>query len=461
MSETGFWIFRYAFSIGAEILYAVCLTFFLRPFLVSRGREERKAAVIFLAYLFSSLFCTWIAAPQGTFILILVILLTVFSKALGMERCIAFLLGLFYWNAKVSSGLTAESLYFIVERKLPYHTEPAEAVYLRAAVLLTLLLLTHAVLFAVMLYAFRRQIGKQRLQLHRLEVCYISLLPMAGILFGQVISVLLYELKDGEQLQLYERHPVLLAVVPLLAMLFYMGALLTIIFQQKMALLQEEQAASFMERQQVMAIRERIHEAEQFYSCIRQLKHEMRGHMTNMKGMVRGGKYDSLEAYISRLDESMGDLEMTLQTGNPVTDVIVNDKRRQCQDRAVRFLVDFHYPQDGHYDAFDLGIVLQNLLQNALEASERTAQEERFISLVGKRKGRFFLVEVQNSFAGEIIFGEDGLPVTTKKTDTSMHGIGLANVRRIVGKYMGEMEIHVEGRIFKITAMVQEISHIE
>ena len=82
----------------------------------------------------------------------------------------------------------------------------------------------------------------------------------------------------------------------------------------------------------------------------------------------------------------------------------------------------------GAYDAFDAGIILQNFLQNAVGVCEKTSDGERFIVLTGKRKGRFFLMEVKNSFAGEVIFGQDGLPVTTKQGDASMHGIDLANV---------------------------------
>jgi len=83
----------------------------------------------------------------------------------------------------------------------------------------------------VMLVALQRQMRKQRFPLHRRELCYISLVPTAGILFGQVISKLLIEVKDGVLFQLYERHPAFLAVVPVLALLFYAGAYLTIAFQ--------------------------------------------------------------------------------------------------------------------------------------------------------------------------------------------------------------------------------------
>lgn len=459
MSETGFQIFHQAYAVGAELLYALCLTLFLCPFLGEREHRRKKGAAVFCVYLLTSLFLSRIDAPQGSFILVLLLFLTAASKALELGKHMAFLLGLLYWNAKISSGLMAESLFFIGEELVPAPTDPPEAVYLRTAVLLTLLLLSHLVLFIIMLYALLRRIKRRTpVPSGLLELCYMSLIPAAGILFGQMIAGLLYEIKDGQLLQLYERHPVFLAVVPLLALLFYTGGYLTILFQQEMAVLREEQAAAFVERRQVQAIRARIQEAEQFYSRIRRIRHETRGHLNNLKGMLHNGEYACAEDYIFRMDESMGGFELTLRTGNPVTDVIVNDKRQQCEDQGIPFRTDFHYPDSGSFDAFDVGIVLQNLLQNALEACEKISEGERFISLAGRRKGRFLLIEVKNSFAGDLVFGADGLPVTDKKTDVSMHGIGLSSVRRIAEKYMGEMEVCPESQIFRVTVMVQEKS---
>ena len=459
MSETGFRIFNQAFSAGAELTYAALLTAFFRPF-VPQDKRRCGLLLVFFVYILFEIVCNRAALPQGSFGLILMAMLLVVSRWIGLEKPSVFLLTLLYFNARISSGLMVQSLYFIVERSVPYRLEPPEAVFLRAALLVMLFLLSHASMLAVMLYALQHQMRKQRMTLHRRELCYLALVPTAGILFGQVISRLLVEFKDGVLLQLYERHPAFLAVIPVLALLFYAGAYLTIAFQQGMAALREEQAAHYMEYQQTQAIRARIHEAEQFYTRIRGLKHEMRGHLTNIKGLARSGEYESLEDYIAKMDESMSGFELTLQTGNPVTDVIVNDIRRRSLDLGIRFQVEFHYPDPGAYDAFDVGIILQNLLQNAVEACEKVNEGERFIVLTGKRKGRFFLIEVKNSFAGEVVFGQDGLPVTTKQEDVPMHGIGLANVRREAEKYMGELELKAVQQEFSATVLLQERSSL-
>ena len=459
MSETGFRIFNSVFSAGAELIYAVLLTAFFQPF-VPQDKQRRRLLLVFFAYILFEIVCNRAALPQGSFGLILMAILLVVSKWIGLEKPSVFLLTLLYFNARISSGLMVQSLYFIVERSVPYRLEPPEAVFLRAALLVMLFLLSHASMLAVMLYALQLQMRKQKMTLHRRELCYLSLVPTAGILFGQVISRLLVEFKDGVLLQLYERHPAFLAVIPVLALLFYAGVYLTIAFQQGMAALREEQATHYMEYQQTQAIRARIHEAEQFYARIRGLKHEMRGHLTNIKGLAQSGEYASLEDYISKMDESMSGFALTLQTGNPVADVIVNDIRRQSLDLGIRFQVEFHYPDPRAYDAFDVGIILQNLLQNAVEACEKVGEDERFIVLTGTRKGRFFLIEVKNSFADEVVFGQDGLPVTTKQEDASMHGIGLANVRREAEKYMGELELKAVQQEFFATVLLQERSSL-
>ena len=461
MNEPGFQIFARIYPVAEELLYAACLALFFRPFMPEMGRWRRLLLII-AADLLAFLLCISVTVPQGTFSLLLTALMIAlsFSGLLALEKRAVFLLALLYWNVKNSSALIVVSLDTVATRLWIAPANDPAAIYLRSAVLLTLLLLSHAVLLYAMLYAIRRRLSRRPLPLDIREMCYLSLIPAAGILFGQMIASLLFEMKDGVLLQLYERHPAFLAVVPALALLLYAGTYLTIAFQQGMAALREEQATHYMEYQQTQAIRARIRETEQFYTRIRQLKHEMRGHMTNIKGLAQSGEYASLKDYITRMDESMSGFELTLQTGNPVTDVIVNDIRRRSLDLGIRFQADFQYPAQGTYDAFDVGVILQNLLQNALEACEKVSNDERSIVLTGRKKGRFFLIEVQNSFVGEVVFGQDGLPVTTKKEDIPMHGLGLSNVRREAEKYMGELELKTDRREFSATVLLQERSNV-
>lgn len=452
MSESSFRLFNAAFPIGAELLYAACLALFLRPFL--GARQGRKAAALFSAHIALSLAWEYLPAFQGSFSLLVTGLLAAAAKPLGIRRAWALLLGLLFWNAKIASALTAESLYFLAGRLFPQPSGPD--VYLRAALLLTLLAVCQGLVLGPMLAILGRQLKKRPLALHPKELCSLCLTPGAGILFGQVMASLLIEVKDGILLELYERHPAFLAVVPALALLFYTGSCLTISFQQGLDALREERERFFVERQQTRAIQERIQEVERLCAQVQGFKHELRGHLSNLKGLAAAGEYHSLDGYLTKMDSSIQGFALSLHTGNPVSDVIISGAQRRAQQLGVRFQADFRYPPTGGYEPFEVGIILQNLLQNALEACEAAKEEGLFITLAGKQRGRFFLIEVRNSFQGQVIFRPDGLPATRKTEDAPLHGIGLANVRREAEKYLGDVEIQAEGREFSVTVLLQE-----
>ena len=91
------------------------------------------------------------------------------------------------------------------------------------------------------------------------------------------------------------------------------------------------------------------------------------------------------------------------------------------------------------------------------EACEKMNTGERYITLSGKQKRKFFLIEVRNSFDGEIKFDSNtNLPVSDKEKDISLHGIGLSNVKREVEKYMGDLDIKVKKNEFSVTILLQE-----
>ncbi len=460
MSENEFLIFHKLFRIGIALLHTVSFTLFMKSFLTGRKHLYRKLLLVFSLYLVSWLLSSQITALQSVFTLLFTVLLLAVSKTLELRSAFAFLLAILYCSVRVSSGLMAESLYYTVKKLFPFHSETPESIYLNSAAETLLFGLSHFILLSVMLYVLCRRLKKRQITPHWRELCYLCLIPSAGILFGQMVSRLLLEVREGIPLLLYERHPAFLIAVPLLALLFYTGALLTVAFWQGADVLRREREEYFVSLRQIQAVQERIQETELFYARLRKMQHEVRGHLNTIKGLSQNGQYSELDQYVARMEESMQSLPLILQTGNAVTDVIVNDKKQQCLARSIDFRADFHYPATGQYDAFDLSIILQNLLQNALEACEHVPEEDRYISLVSRQKGKFFLIEVKNTFCKEIKFEQNGLPETTKTKDKVLHGIGLSNVRREAEKYMGELELRTENHEFYATVLLQERSNL-
>lgn len=457
MSETEFLLFQKIIGVIEIFLYAVCLTAFFYSFMVD-GKERRtsilkKVIIVFITYaaIFSAPISGWLC------MIMVIALLVLALDFLEMDKGASFFFSIIFFCMRTLSGLIAESLSFISSSYLVSGIEEEEIILRNVAVNYVCCLIIRIILCYLMLYFVKKRLEKSKVVLEIQELYYLSILPIIGVLFGNIIFIMLTVIKDSTYFLLYEQYPILVGLVPLICILFYTGIFNSIVSYQEMIKLQEEKKKYFVEEQQVHAIRKRMEEVEQFYNGIRQMKHEMRNHLTNIKGLVESGSYEDVEQYIAKMDESMNVFEITIQTGNAVTDVIVNDKQKVASKQGIQFQSDFSYPASDRYDAYDLGIIINNLLQNALEACVKMKTGERYVTLSGKQKRKFFLIEVRNSFDGEIIFDKStNLPVSTKKKNVSIHGIGLSNVKREVEKYMGDIDMRLKKNEFCVTVLLQE-----
>ena len=291
------------------------------------------------------------------------------------------------------------------------------------------------------------------------DVCLLSVLNFVGSMIAGVVNGLLTVKIDTGFFVLFDEKPDLLWKIPMIAVFIFAGEAALIYFWQKYRVLLAERQKHFVEEQQVKAMKKRLEEAENFYGSIRKVRHEMKNHMANIKGLTEAGEYGEIEEYVRRMDETMQELEYKYVTGNAVTDVIINDKCRRAEKAGIRFDADFRY--GGEIPVFDMGIILNNLLDNAIEACEKLETGKGFVRLSLKRKKQFLILYVENSFDGAVPISKGSpLPPTTKQSILpgiiTEHGIGLENVRDIAERYFGGVNIKVKGDVFHVTVMLQQ-----
>ncbi len=82
-------------------------------------------------------------------------------------------------------------------------------------------------------------------------------------------------------------------------------------------------------------------------------------------------------------------------------------------------------------DEHDFAIVLSNLLENAIEATQEVPAGLRRISIGIRHRARAVVMEVVNPSVKPLVLDEDGLPVTRRKG----HGLGMASLSAFMEKY--------------------------
>ena len=368
-----------------------------------------------------------------------------------------------FYNLHCLSFLIANSIYMkitgVMMKSLDAMQESyMQQVYQCLSVGMAVSALFYMVLYVAMAVIFHSLIKGEAVMAWQ-DIILLSILNFVGSMIANVVNGLLIVRINTDAFVLFDEKPDLLWKIPMIAVLIFAGEAALIYFWQRYRILLAERQKHFVEEQQVKAMRERLEEAENFYGSIRKVRHEMKNHMANIKGLTEAGEYGEIEEYVRRMDETMQELEYKYVTGNAVTDVIINDKCRRAEKAGIRFGADFRY--GGEIPVFDMGIILNNLLDNAIEACEKLETGKGFIRLSLKRKKQFLILYVENSFDGAVPVSKgSSLPPTTKQSILpgiiTEHGIGLENVRDIAERYFGGVNIKVKGDVFHVTVMLQQ-----
>lgn len=182
---------------------------------------------------------------------------------------------------------------------------------------------------------------------------------------------------------------------------------------------------------------------------VKGLRHDIKHHMNEIKLMASQGKNGDIQKYIDSMQEYMSNPEELVKSGNWEVDSILNYMLQQAKTELNSVQVNVELPETLKY-SFDMNVVFGNLLENAIEGARRTKEKQMNVD-ISFQKG-VLRIEIENSYDGKLKQGEDKL--LTTKVDKELHGIGLSNVKKVVEKYQGIMEIYPKKGAFCITVIM-------
>lgn len=227
--------------------------------------------------------------------------------------------------------------------------------------------------------------------------------------------------------------------------------LVVIVMFQNWKEMQEEQRGQELVLNQISDImKKHIEEVEKLYRDIRSMRHDMGNHIQTLEHLVAHNNMDDATEYLEHLKNEWDKVSPEIKTGSPVIDVILMEKLREAKERQIRFLSDFHYPQNTKLNAFDLSVIMNNALNNCME---NVSGDDPYISISSFRKNSIFMITIKNSFGGQLNFGDSDLPETTKSGRE--HGMGLNNIRRVARMYMGDISLEQGNEEVILSIMIQ------
>lgn len=280
----------------------------------------------------------------------------------------------------------------------------------------------------------------------------LMMAPLLSFAFGRLVFryfVNVYEM-DLKQ-YVWENHHSYDGLLFFYQFISFAATLTVIAMYQRIKDAQRREKEETVLAKQIEDIERHIGEVEKLYQDIRSLKHDMRNHVMVLENLY--GKNAEANLYTARLKAQIDDMRpgMDIQSGNPVTDIIIREKQKEAEEKNIAFTYEFHYPKSSALNAFDVSVILSNALNNAIEAADEC--KNPYIKLLSYNKNNAYMIEVVNSIAKQrIIDEESGMPVTTKKSDG--HGFGLNNIRKMSQKYCGDIDIEQSENEFTLSVML-------
>lgn len=290
--------------------------------------------------------------------------------------------------------------------------------------------------FLAIYLSFRRFLPKEPPVLsHRLWglVLALSLMPLAALASTVLLTYPRYESADVLNVSMR----IGLGILPfvLLTSIVLLGAIIVLARQTTM---EQEQALA--------AQREIYYEGlQQQGASLRELRHDLRNHITTASGLLALGKTEEARGYLEALGESHALSRPHRYCENDVANIVLAAKADALSQAGIASDFRIQLPATLPVADTDLCALLGNALDNAREGAAGIAGATVHVRCRFD-KGMLMLA-VDNPTRGDV-----RPDLSTIKSDKQAHGHGLASIRSICARYDGSLEAHVNADGFHLLA---------
>lgn len=184
----------------------------------------------------------------------------------------------------------------------------------------------------------------------------------------------------------------------------------------------------------------------------RRARHDLRHHFSTLSALAERGAWEELCGYLTQAADGVPADELSL-CENQAVDGVAGRYSALSRQSGIPFDCQLALPPELPVSEMDVCVVLQNLLENSLEAS-RKVEGQRYIRLRAALHGdNLVLLTVENPYSGQLI-ERDGVFQSTKRAGV---GVGLQSVAHIAEKNGGYCRFLYGNGVFTANVMLRGV----
>ena len=299
------------------------------------------------------------------------------------------------------------------------------------------------ILLPLLEYAVWRWLRKPYLEMSRLvRRGWLLFAALTGSIYLILVLLSVYPTIIFERPQ-----DIPLAVMVLILIALVYGTIFLVQFEQ-LHNLEAQERQRVLEAQTVMMSR-RVEDILRADEAMRIERHDMRHQLQTVASLAQRGDRAALLDYVGSSQEKLAATAPKRYCSHPALDAVLVNAAVQAEQMNIRMEIEVGLPEELPVDAFELSIVFANALENAIHAVRELPEDQRRIVCKSVAYPRF-MVEISNSYAGEIAFDQRGVPVADKPG----HGIGTRSIVAFAEKHNALYLFRAENGWFKLQIAV-------
>ena len=203
--------------------------------------------------------------------------------------------------------------------------------------------------------------------------------------------------------------------------------------------------------QQLEIISKSTEEQKKMMSGFHEEKHNLINELIILKNGIEMNNMETAVKTLNKIIRNSNKTENICSSGNSTVDAIINFKYAVAKECKIRFQMKVFIPEVMPIDQCDLGVVLGNAIDNAIEATNKCSINEKVIEIILGVKKEALIIIVKNPYEHRINLDRNGNILSTKK-EKKKHGFGLNSINRIVEEYNGAVIVNFGHNRFSLTA---------
>lgn len=181
---------------------------------------------------------------------------------------------------------------------------------------------------------------------------------------------------------------------------------------------------------------------------IQKIRHDIKNMLFSVKTELNANNFHVANQKLDSILDNVSSFKNIIQSNNRTINYIVNAKLGNIQHRKIAVYGDISGMEN--INDIDIAIILGNILDNAIEATEDIPNAD--ITLKFFVKGNYQNVICENTIKQPVLKKNPNL--TTTKKDSNGHGLGIRSIKEVVKNYHGIIDFFEKQDSFCIHIMI-------